>query len=239
MKSTISKIGVAGMVAAAVVGVASAEVSVTMDLASAYVYRGVTFLDGASFQPGIEVSGFGLNEAYGSVAAGIWGSMDLEGANSSTFQETDYYVSYSLPIEAIDISIGYCEYSYAAGSSDKEMSIGLGYDLAGLGLFATYYQGIGGGIGSSIYAEFGVGYDFEVTETLSMSAGARVGYADEDGGDSGFHDYDLSLGLGYALSEKWSLGASLVYIGQIDDAVLTDAEYDVDFVGIIGLSCEM
>lgn len=235
MKKIITTTLTAGLVATSTL----AEVGVTMDFASAYVFRGVTLLDGASFQPGIEASGLGLPEAYGSVAVGIWGSADLEGDNEDTFQETDYYVSYSLPIETVDVSVGYTEYAYAAGSSDKEVSLGLGYDLSGVGISAAIYRGVGGGIGSTIYAELGIGYDIEVSEELGISLGARVGFVEPEEGDGGFNDYDLSIGASYALNDVWSLGLSGTYIGQGDDEILADVDdgglYDVSFVGMLSL----
>jgi uncharacterized protein (TIGR02001 family) len=248
MKKIIATTMAAGLVAS----IATAEVSVTADLASAYVFRGVTLSDKASFQPGIEASGFSLPEEYGAVALGAWGAYDLDdsytGAMSSTFQETDWYVAYSLPtfVEGVDVSVGFCEYSYGAGSSDEELSLGLGYDLAGIALSATYYQGVGGNIGTSAYAELGAGYDIEASSNLVVSVGARVGYADPESGSDGFSDYDVSAGVSYALSDSWGIGASVAYIGQIDDEVLGDAVestgtlgYDVDVVGMLSLSCEM
>lgn len=241
MKKIITTTLAAGLVAAA-----TAEVSVTMDLVSAYVYRGATFSDGASFQPGIEAAGFGLAEEYGSVSAGAWGSADLTGNNSSTFQETDWYASYGLPtfVEGLDLFVGYCEYTYGAGSSDKEFNFGAGYEVAGVALGATWYQGVGGpgtGIGTQTYLEFVAGYGFDFTEEFSGSIDGVIGYLDEGNGgtESGFNDYSISASLGYALSEKWSVSGFVAYIGQIDDKVLTDAEYDVDFLGGIGLACDM
>ncbi|MDZ8118948.1 hypothetical protein [Pontiella agarivorans] len=240
------------IIASLAVGLAASSalaVDVTLDLASAYVFRGVTLSDKASFQPGIEVSGFGLAEEYGSVAFGAWAAYDLDdsytGASSSTFQETDWYVSYGLPtfVEGLDLSLGYCEYAYGAGSSDEELSIGAGYTIAGVGLGATYYQGVGGAISTSAYYELAAGYDLDVTEELVVSLGARVGYADPDGGEAGFSDYDLSAAVSYPLTDVWSIGASATYIGQIDDDVLGDAVeatgtlgYDVDFVGMLSLA---
>lgn len=244
MKKIIITSITAGLVASSALAV-----DVTLDLASAYVFRGVTLSDKASFQPGIEASGFGLAEEYGSVAFGAWAAYDLDdsytGAMSSTFQETDWYVSYGLPtfVDGLDLSIGYCEYSYGAGSSDEELSFGAGYSIAGVGLGATYYQGVGGAISTSAYFELAAGYDLEVTEDLAVSLGARVGYADPDGGESGFSDYDLSAAVSYPLTDVWSIGASATYIGQIDDDVLGDADkatgtlgYDVDFVGMLSLA---
>ena len=247
MKKIITTTIAAGLISS----VASAEVSVTMDFASAYVFRGVTLNDGAVFQPGIEASGFGLAEEYGAVSAGAWGNYDFgdyapAGAVSSTFQETDWYAAYSLPtfVEGLDLSVGYCEYTYGAGSSDEEFSIGAGYEIVGVALGLTYYQGVGGAISTSAYTELSLGYGHEFSDELSAEVGARFGFASPDGGKSGFSDYDLSAAVGYALSEKWSVGASIAYIGQGDDKVLADstatsAGYDVDFVGVIGLACDM
>ncbi|MDF7800214.1 hypothetical protein P4C99_12115 [Pontiellaceae bacterium B1224] len=243
MKKIITTTIAAGLVASAAV----ADVSVTLDFASAYVFRGVTLNDGAVFQPGIEVSGFGLAEEYGSVSAGAWGNWDFDnyngGGQKDTFSETDWYASYSLPsfVENLDLFIGYCEYGYGAGSADKEANIGAGYEIAGIGLGVTYYQGVGGLIGTSSYLEFAAGYGYDFTEELSGSLDARIGFADQDGGESGFQDYDLGASLGYVLSESWSVGASIMYVGQGDDKVLPDGvgAYDVDFVGMFGLACEM
>jgi uncharacterized protein (TIGR02001 family) len=247
MKKIIVTTMAAGMVAA----VASAEVSVTSDFASAYVFRGVTLNDGAVVQPGIEASGFQLPEAYGSLTAGVWGNYDVNdyapaGVSGSSSQETDYYASYGLPtlIKDVSLSVGYCEYSYGTGSGDKELNLGVGYDIAGVSLGATIYKGVGGGIGTSSYYELSASYGMDLTKELSASIDGRAGFADPEGGKSGFHDYDVGAGLSYALTDKWSLGGSVKYIGQGDSAVLADATsssagYDVKVVGMLSVGCSM
>ena len=55
----MKKIIAAAMATGLVATVATAEVGVTMDFASAYVFRGYTFNDGPVIQPGIEASGLG------------------------------------------------------------------------------------------------------------------------------------------------------------------------------------
>ena len=151
---------------------------VTLDFASAYVFRGVTFNDEAVFQPGIEASGMGVPEEYGSVTVGAWGNYDIgdydDNLESSEFSEVDWYFSYSLPalVEDLDIFVGYCEYTYpnAEGGADKEANAGLGYAIGGLGLGATVYWNIGGGgIDGYIYYEFAAEYGFDITEELSAS----------------------------------------------------------------------
>jgi uncharacterized protein (TIGR02001 family) len=259
MKNIISKTVVAGMVAA-VAGTAVAEgeattsamqeteVSVTADFASAYVFRGVTLNDGAVFQPGIEATGFGLSEECGSITVGVWGNYDLvddtfTGVSSSSFSETDWYASYGLPtfVDGLDLFVGYTEYSYGAGASDKEANLGAGYEIAGIGLGLTWYQGVGGFIGTQSYVELALGYALEFTEDFSGSIDARFAYLDPSAGTSGFSDYDIGASLGYALGDVWSVGATLTYIGQGDDDVLADASlvnglgYDVELVGVLSV----
>ena len=242
MKKIIAVTMAAGLVASA----ASAGVGVTADFASAYVFRGVTFNDGAVFQPGIEADGLGLPEEYGSVVVGAWGNYDIDDYGgtlaSSQFSEIDMYASYSLPtiVSNLDLFVGYCEYTYpgAAGGADKEANIGAGYEIAGIGLGYTLYWNIGGGgMDAYSYHEFSVGYGMDFTDELSGEVGARAGFVDYDT-ESGFSDYDISGAVSYALSDVWSVGASLAYIGQGDEDVLPDGQYayDVDFVGMLSLA---
>ena len=55
------------------------------------------------------------------------------------------------------------------------------------------------------------------------------------------NDGTLSAALSYAVCENWTIGASLVYIAQLDDDVLVDDSlpavgYDVDVVGMLSLA---
>lgn len=241
MKKIITTTIAAGLVAS----IATAGVSTTLDLASAYVFRGVTYNDGPVFQPGIEADGFGLPETYGSVAAGAWANYDIDDyggtLNSSEFSEVDWYLSYSLPtfVEGLDLYLGYCEYTYPqGGTADKEGNAGIGYEIAGIGLGYTIYFNVGNGA-KNLYNEFTIGYGYDISEELSLGVGASAAYLAADEGDSGFADGSLSADISYALGEVWSIGASVIYVAQLDDAVLTDDAYDVSVVGLLSLAAEM
>ncbi|QBG48244.1 hypothetical protein EGM51_12890 [Verrucomicrobia bacterium S94] len=248
MKKIITTTIATGLVA----GVASAGVSTTFDFASAYVFRGTTLNEGAVFQPGIEASGYGLPEEYGSVTFGAWANWDLDdndgAASTSEFSETDWYVSYSLPafVDGLDLFIGYCDYSYG-GTSDKEFNVGAGYEIAGVGLGLTGYFMSGGAYSGQNYYEFTAGYGIDITDELSGSVDASVGYILQSdkpasaGLDDGLNDASIGASLGYALGETWSVGASLTYITNFDDDVLPDATgaYDVSVVGMLSLAAEM
>jgi uncharacterized protein (TIGR02001 family) len=273
MKNIISKTVVAGLVAAAASTVVAQEVvlssqdrtleevvvsdvpatsvSVSADFASAYVFRGVTFNDEAVFQPGIEASGFGMKEEWGSITVGAWGNFDIgdydNNLESSEFSEVDWYASYGLPslVDGLDIALGWTEYTYPSGGgdSDKEANVGLGYEIVGIGLGATAYYMVGGAGTGNAYYELAAGYELEVAENLALALGASAGYSDPDSGEDGWNDGTLSIGLGYALNENWSVSVSGTYIAQLDDDVLVDDDidagefgYDVEGVGMFSLA---
>jgi uncharacterized protein (TIGR02001 family) len=261
MKSIISKTVAAGLIMTGVVladelvveevvvsDVPATEVSVTADFASAYVFRGVTLNEDAVFQPGLEATGFGLKEGWGSLTIGAWGNFDF-GDNDGTlkeseFSEVDLYASYSLPtlVDGLDIFVGWTEYTYPTSDAgaDKEANVGLGYEVIGIGLGATAYIGTGGAIHGSTYYELAAGYDLELTDGLGLSLGASAGYLDPDSGEDGWNDGTVSAAISYAVCENWSIGASIAYIGQLDDDVLVDEDdgggYDVDTVGMLSLA---
>ncbi len=237
MKKMITGVAAVALMASSVV--MAADVDVTVDVASAYVFRGDTLNDGPVIQPGLEVA-----LPYG-LTLGVWGNFDLDdydGAlEDNQFSEIDIYLEYALPIniDGLDVSIGYTEYTYpgAEGKADREFGLGFGYDFdffeVGLGLF----YGVDGGIDKDFFAELSVGTSYELPEGVLLDLGAGIGYLNPDEGESGFSGYELSAGLSYGI-----LGASVTYYGQVDSDVLVDVEdggtYDVDLVGMLSLALE-
>jgi len=239
MKNTLWLIIMAGLTAGAAHAV---DLSASVDFASAYVFRGVTLNNGPVIQPGAEISGFPIDEKYGSLAVGIWANYDLndEDGDGSDFSEVDYYLSYSLPIDALDVSVSYTEYNYSGGgTADKEIGLSFGKELGTNGFYSSvsFNYGVGGAIEGDLYILGALDYETDLSEKLSASAGVTVGYLVSDSGADGFNDAAASVGLGYALSDTWSLSGGLTYIAQLDDEVLSDAAYDVSLVASVGLSC--
>ncbi|MCK4563116.1 MAG: hypothetical protein KAU94_00420 [Verrucomicrobia bacterium] len=243
MKDMIIKAVVAGMITV-VAGTVAAETSVTMDFASAYVFRGYTLNDEAVFQPGIEASGLGLPEGIGTFTVGAWGNYDIGDYGGeitpNQFSEIDFYASYAAPIEVVDLSVGVTDYTFpfADSAEDVELFAGIGYELAGVGLAATVYRGVSGDIlGGVTTVEFGVEYGIDFTEGFSGSIAADARWVDGTSNGSGWNDGTISVGIDYALNEAWSVYASATYIAQLDDAILMDGSggYDVDVLGMIGV----
>jgi uncharacterized protein (TIGR02001 family) len=242
MKNIMTKTAAAGMIAA-VAAAASAETSVTMDFASAYVFRGYTLNDEAVFQPGIEASGLGLPEEIGTFTIGAWGNYDIGDygglVNDNEFSEIDWYASYTAPIDVVDLYVGVTDYTFPGldSTEDVELFLGLGYDLAGVGLAATVYRGVSGSLlGGVTTVELGAEYGLEFTEEFSGSVAADARYVDGTKSGYGWNDGTISGALDYALTESWSVYGSLTYIAQLDDTVLADGDfaYDVEVVGMIG-----
>jgi uncharacterized protein (TIGR02001 family) len=211
----------------------AAETSVSVDLASAYVFRGTTFNDGLVVQPGLET-------ASGGFTVGIWGNLDVEdydgAVEENAFSEIDLYGSYSLPIGAVDLSVGYTEYTYpgAAGEADREVSLIAGFDLPVAPSLSLHY-GVDGGIEQTLFVEAGVGDDFELGGGVVIELGATVGYLSQDAGASGFSHFSTTLGASYGI-----LSAGVTYVGQIDSDVLPNraGAYDADLYGTVGVAHE-
>lgn len=241
--------------------VAAAEVSVSGDLVSAYVFRGDTFNDGLVFQPGCEISSMKLGETALPLTLGVWGNLDIDDYDGALedgeFSELDIYLSVDipLPVEMLSMSVGYCEYAYPTAtteadvvdpvsgeittavvglSADREVNLGVSVDTL-LAPSLTLYYGVDGGIDETFYAEAAVGHSFDVGGGLSIGIEAKAGYLVPESGSDGFNDLVLTA------SASWkALTASVSYIGQLDDDVLVGVEddggYDVDVVGKIGLA---
>lgn len=228
---------VGGLVAVMMVAASAvygAEASLSLDVASAYVFRGATFNDGVVLQPGLEVGGLG------GLSVGVWGNLDLDDYDGAVmdneFQEVDLYGSYALPCKIMDLSIGYCEYLYPSGggAADREVSVSAGKSAGPVDLGVGVFYGVDGGIEKSLYVEASAGSSMELG-AIALDLGATVGYADPDSGESGFSNYTVSAGLGYG-----PVGASVIYIGQIDDDVLPDGPgaYDVEVVGVLSAAVD-
>lgn len=240
----MKKVAVKSVAMAALLAVASspafaAEATVGVDVNSAYVFRGITLNDGFVAQPYLEVSGLPID-------IGVWGNIDIDDYDGmlteGEFSEVDFYASYALPIEGIDASIGYTEFTYpnAELEADREISLSLGLDTVLAPSIGLYY-GVDGGIKELFYADFSIGHEVSLTEDISLSLGALIGYLYPDEGEDGFHQYELSASLAWKF-----LSLGVTYFGQVDDDVLVDAftddegsffaGYDVDWLFTLGIS---
>ncbi len=237
MKKALGIVAMVVLVMGTAVGAARAadvDVSAGVDFNSAYVWRGITFNDGFVAQPWLDVSknGFGLN---------VWGNYDIDdydgAVDESEFSEIDLTLSYALPVEVLDISVGYISYQFPnGGSSTQEGYLSLGKSLTdSFSVGLDFYLDLDDN--DLTYTVLSAAYDMALSDALSLGASVSAAYAGDGysaDGDAGLYDYTLGLSLGYALSDAWSASFGVTYVDSLDDDKLDDAACDVNFYG--GLS---
>ncbi len=212
----------------------AADVTTAVDLNSAYVWRGITFNDGLVAQPSVDV-------AAGNFGFNVWGNIDLddydESLDKGELSEVDLTLTYGFDAGPIGITAGYIEYLFpcaASGGGEATSEIFLDASLEpadGISIGITGYYDIDEVV--DYYLNAYVGYGISFDSGLDVDFSAAVGYAGEDfaiaygGMESGFYDYTVSIGLGYAINEMISVSASLNYTDAFDDDVLPEQDTDV------------
>ncbi len=213
------------------------------DVSTAYIFRGATLHDKPVAQPYLYA------DPIEGLTVGAWGNILLDDGSAGDavdVNEVDLYAEYDLPVGEdfpLGISLAYTEYTYPNSTigegtvedptvslpSDREVGLLLSMPWCPLGSTLKAFYGVDGGIDKSLYAEYGIGHSFEgVAEGVTPSLGATVGYADIDGGESGFSAATVTAGVAVGIATF-----KVIYIAEIDDDVLT---VDKDVVGTISLS---
>jgi hypothetical protein len=221
----------------------AAEATAAVDFASAYVWRGLTFNDGFVIQPSIDVA------AKNGFAVNVWGNYDVSDYDnqlqSDDFSEIDLTVSYSKTFGKLDAGVGVISYLFPGASSDTETAeayVSLGYPIVG-GLSASLAVYYDFELYDELsYANLGLSYAYDITDKVSLEAGATAGWAGDDfaGGNGGLWDYTLSLSVGYAITDAWSASAGATYVGALDDDNLMDGNtvgtHDTEFYATVGVA---
>jgi hypothetical protein len=234
--------------------VLAANATATVDINSAYVWRGLTFNDGMVIQPSIDVAadnGLGIN---------VWGNYDIGDYNDTLddneFSEIDLTLSYSRTIGNLDLSGGVIEYTFPTTSNPQtgeiqgstattELYVSAGMPIVGgLSASADAYYDIDA-LDSFSYATVGLSYSYDITGALNLEAGGSIAYAGKDfaqaygGDDGGLYNYTLSLSLGYTITNAWSAAANFTYVDALDSDNLkdkTDDSVGLDTNAIFGIS---
>ena len=88
----------------------AAEATLDLPVNSAYVWRGQVLNNEAVFQPSVSVS------AENGLSFSTWANWNLTDSlgesSKNEFNEVDLTVSYDVPVEVIDLSVGAAEYEY-------------------------------------------------------------------------------------------------------------------------------
>ena len=252
MKSTLlaSSLALAGICAVPAI---AADAEVSIDFKSAYVATGATCLDGWVAMPNLWVGGIKAGETEIPISFDVWGCMDLEGyddyvvdeegneykfknnQHKRRFEEIDLEVDLDLgalwkPDEDFSWSIGYLEYDYPGydWKADNLIVFSMGYDC----WLNPSFKG-------KLEAGFEIGHSETIAEgtavgDIGIGVSADIWYVNNDDVDGS----DLDSGLACAdVTAKLTVGKCYVgctYVAQIDDDVLTDDAYDVEWIASFG-----
>ena len=244
-RKTIGTALAAGLMALAAGTVHAADVNAWVALSSAYVWRGITLNDGWVVQPGLEVSGL-------PVLIGVWANLDGDTyAHDSTIRrgevsEVDFYGTYEVPIECMNLDLNYYEYTYPGRPFDADrwasVAAGLERPVGKTGVVCKpaieAMYGLDGAAEKSGYFEGSVAGEYKVDQDWTATALATLGYVDSYHGPGGFSHCTASLGARYKF-----VHAGVTYVQQIEKDVLPTIHaheaalgYDVKVYGTIGVS---
>ncbi|MFH2059600.1 MAG: MltA-interacting MipA family protein [Pseudomonadota bacterium] len=207
----------------------AADVTASINVASAYVWRGQTFNDGAVVQPSIDVAaenGLGIN---------VWANYDADDYNNTLddheFSEVDLTAIYGITLGKVDLGAGVIAYLFPASNNElhtSEVYLSAGLEIIeGLSASITGYYDIDR-FQEFAYGTLGLTYGYDFSEELGLELGASIGYAGDEfakaagGADGGMYDYTVSASMGYTISDAWSLSAGVTYVDAVDDDNLKD-----------------
>jgi len=218
------------------VAVAAVEVEgdAYLGVYSKYLSKGFDFSDGkAVLQGGMDLSAYGFT-------LGVWSNMQLESTDdySSRINETDFNLDYTFSLgEITSVSLGNMHYTYNfedwTNDAENEAYVTVALDVPFYPEFTVTYgwdvddEGMTG----LLYSLSG-SHEFELNEEALLTLGALVRYNQESyfvGDYNEFHNYELTASLDYALTENWSLTATILHSDALSDEA-EDEGVDSEFV---------
>jgi len=170
----------------------------------------------------------GMDISAGNFTFSYWnnlqlGSDDGAGLQSGESTETDIIIDYSTDLnDLVAISVGNIFYQLDGIYDTNELYLSLALNTVLSPAFTVYYDWDAADE-TGLFYTLAVGHDIALTEALSLSVGALASYnqsSDYAVGDyDEFHNYELSAGVDYAVTEQISVGASFIFSeGLSDDA---------------------
>lgn len=196
-------------------------------ISSMYLWRGDNLsADNAVAQSGMDVSFNGVTLSY-------WSNLDLD---TNQLNETDIVIDYSTDLsELVSLSVGNILYS-VDGATTNELYLGLGLNTLLEPAVTVYYDY--DALPGDLFVTASIGHSLELAEGLGLSLGGLISYIDTDA-FSNLHNYELSAGLDYAISDQLTLSPSIIFSaplsGDSDDFAYGDG-IDEEFMGGLTLA---
>ena len=170
----------------------------------------------------------GVDLTSGNYTLSYWTNVQLssdsgEGLKSGEATENDFILDYSRDLnDLVSITVG--DIYYMLDGIDDTHELYFTVDLSTiLEPSVSVYYDWDEADENGLYYTVSIGHSFDLMEELSLSLGALVGYNDKSdyavGNYSDWHNYELSVGADYALTDQISISPSFLFSeGLSDDA---------------------
>jgi uncharacterized protein (TIGR02001 family) len=183
--------------------------AMSVDYASAYIFRGTTVNSKSVVQPALELT------VGDRAQIGLWGNFPVGREEEELKQEVDIYARYAVPFDLATLVVGAWEYTYPENDvqNDREIEATIALNTL-LSPTLSAYFGVDGAAEDNEYYEFALSQDLLQRQALSLNIGGKVGYQDNDVGEDGFNHALLTLAAGYEI-----LNASANWVFETDEDV--------------------
>lgn len=194
----ILKCGLLGLVFLAMATPALAEIEVSGDayatISSMYLWRGFDLSEGDPVAQG------GIDIGFNGFTLGFWSNYNLD---NTKLDETDITIDYGFnATEQVAISIGHILYAVDGTETTGEIYTAVAVDSLLEPVLTLYYDY--DEFAGDIFITAEVGHSIPLGDELDLSLGALASYYRNDDYNA-LHNLEISLGLGYALTEQLSI----------------------------------
>lgn len=200
-----------------------------------YLWRGFDLSGGQPVAQG------GLDLSLGGATLSYWGNLqlsdaDAEGLNAGEATEHDIILDYTFDVnDLVSVSLGNIYYSLDGIEDTNEAYLSVSFNTL-LEPAVTAYYDWDEADEDGLYYTASIGHTFALSEAASLSLGALAGYNQQSdyavGDYTGWHNYELSAAIDYAVTEQITITPSLLYSSGISD----DAKDLIDSEAVGGVS---
>ncbi len=201
-----------------------------------YLWRGFD-LSGS-----LPVAQGGVDVSIGAFTVSYWSNMQLKndaGLNAGEINETDLTLDYSRDInDLVSISVGNIFYALDGAEDTNELYAGVSLNTIASPSLTLYYDW-DKAKEDGLFISLGVEHSFEVMDKLSVTPSLTVNYNDESdyavGNYSDWHNYELGLGVDYAVTDDMTVSASYLFSSGLSD----DAKLAIDSESVAGVNVSL
>lgn len=206
-------------------------VEITLDAASAYLWRGAFLNDETVLQPSVDVS-------CGNLGATVWGNVNLTRQNpgEQRLDEVDLYFYYTLELGPLSVEAGQISYlptdSVTGGETNHAthevyVSVAFENDLVTPSMSVYYdYDEVKG-----FYTSLALAREIELADSLTLTPGISAGYGSADF-NSYYFDVDksrmvdgtASVAIEWKPGDTYSYNASVTYTRILDGNIRDSVE---------------